>query len=186
VVEITLNAAPLLGPDLRIGGNTIRERADIALVSLATPLGGDAAVAAALRAAWGLEKPTPVMSSHAGEMRALRSGADQILLAFAHATPDANAVVQAAIKGAGYSTDQTDAWVILELDGPDTLSALARLCPLDLNPAAFPPGAAARTVMEHMGAFVLHLEDGRYWLMSASSSASSFLHAVETSYRNVT
>ena len=45
---------------------------------------------------------------------------------------------------------------------------------------------SARTVMEHMGAMIVHLSGDRFLLLSASSSAQSFLHAVELSYRYVT
>ena len=92
--------------------------------------------------------------------------------------------MQGKLDGKGYTTDQTDAWVVLEISGPDTMAAMERLCPLDL--ASFETGTSGRTVMEHMGAFVVKIEDNRFWLMSASSSAASFLHAVETSYHYVT
>ncbi|MBT8415130.1 MAG: hypothetical protein KJO30_12445, partial [Boseongicola sp.] len=55
--------------------------------------------------------------------------------------------------------------------------------PLDLDPDTFPTGSAARTVMEHLGAMIVRVDDTRFWLMSARSSAMSFLHAVETSCR---
>ncbi|MYA88775.1 MAG: sarcosine oxidase subunit gamma, partial [Boseongicola sp. SB0662_bin_57] len=42
------------------------------------------------------------------------------------------------------------------------------------------------TVMEHMGAMAIRTGDDAFLLLSAGSSAESFLHAVETSYRYVT
>ena len=184
MAEFTPQAAPALGgADVMIGENRILERDDLALVSVATPLGGESALANALKTAWKLEMPDPRQTTAAGDIRALRTAPDQMLIVFPHATPDAEAHVQKALKGAGYTTDQTDAWCILELTGPKSLAALERLCPLDL--AAFSAGTAARTVMEHMGALVLKLDAERFLLMSASSSAGSFLHAVETSYRYV-
>ena len=186
MVEFTLVAAPILGgADIAIGENRILERDDLALVSVATPLGGEAALAKALKKAWSLDMPSPRVATQAGDIRALSTAPDQILLIFPHATPDANAHVQSALNGAGYSTDQTDAWIVLELSGPDTLAALERLCPLDLDPKVFPVGAAGRTVMEHMGALIHRIDAERFLLMSASSSAGSFLNAVETSYRYV-
>ena len=185
MAEMTLTAAPVLGTDLTIGGNRIVERPDLALVSAAVPLGGDAAFAAALKKGWGLKMPGPKLSEVSGETRAIRTTGDQIMLIFPHATPDGERVVQGRFAGAAYTTDQTDVWLVLELSGPDTLAALERLCPLDLDAAAFPVGAAARTVMEHMGGLIVRLGPDRFWLMSASSSARSFLHAVELSYRYV-
>ncbi len=186
MAEITLHAAPVLGGvDTRIGENRIVERSDLALVSVATPQGGEAALDAALRRGWKLDKPSPTRSTRAGEVHALSIAPDQMMLIFPHDRADAEPVVRGRLDGSGYTTDQTDVWVALSISGPDTLAALARLCPLNLDPGAFPDGASARTAMEHMGAIILRLGDDRFLLLSASSSATSFLHAVETSYRYV-
>ena len=180
----TLTAAPILGGvDQTIGRNRILERADLAIVSIAIPHGGQAILQVALQHGWDLAEPEPGGSSVSGDTRAVWTAPDQILLLIPHATPDANAVVQQRLNGAGYTTDQTDVWVILEISGPQTLSALERLCPLHV--ANFPEGGAARTVMHHMGAMIVRLESERFLLLSASSSARSFLHEVETSYHNV-
>jgi uroporphyrinogen-III synthase len=40
--------------------------------------------------------------------------------------------------------------------------------------------------MEHMAATIIALGDAHFQLLTASSSAKSFLHALETSYHNVT
>lgn len=185
MAEITLTAAPVLGVDKSLGENRIVERSDLALVSVATPLGGDETLAKTLKSKWKLDVPEPRMTAAAGDMRAIRTAPDQMMLVFPHPTPDAERTAQDKLGGAGYTTDQTDVWVVLEVSGPDTAKALERLCLLDLHPDAFPEGAAARTVMEHMGAMIVRLGADRYWLMSASSSAGSFLHAVETSYAYV-
>lgn len=185
MADITLTAAAILGgADIRIGANRITERDDLALVSIATPLGGDDALAAALRSGWSLDMPAPTATTTSGDTRAIRTSPDQMLLLFPHATPDAEPHVQGRLKGAGYTTDQTDAWVVLEISGPDTTAALERLCPLDLE--VFDIGTSGRTVMEHMGAMIVKTDSDRFLLMSASSSAGSFLHAVETSYAYVT
>lgn len=180
----TLEAAPVLGgTDLTLGQNRITARTDHAIVSIATPKDGESALAQALKAGWSLPMPTPTRGAQSGDTHAIRTAPDQILLLFPHTAPDANAHVAEKLGGAGYTTDQTDVWVILDISGPDTLPALERLCPLDS--ATLPVGGAGRTVMEHMGAIILRLGPDRFWLLSASSSAHSFLHAVETSYRNV-
>ena len=180
----TLTAAPILGgTDQTIGANRIIERDDLALVSIAVPLNDDAAVEAALKKGWGLAMPSSTLSTVKDDTRAVRTAADQLMLIFPHATPDAEPVVRAKLKGAGYTTDQTDVWVALQISGPDTVAALERLCPLDT--ATMAENASARTVMEHMGALIIRLGPDRFLLLSASSSAKSFLHAVETSYHNV-
>ena len=184
MAETALTAVPPLGGyDEDFGAVRLAERADLALVSVAVPLGDTGQLAKALKSGWKLGMPEPRMSVVSGGMRAIRTAPDQIFLVFPHATPDAETVVQAKLKGAGYTTDQTDNWVVLDISGPGTLAALERLCPLDLDSNAFPIGASARTVMEHMGAMILRMAADRFLLLSASSSARSFLHAVKTSIR---
>ncbi|MEM9971480.1 MAG: sarcosine oxidase subunit gamma [Pseudomonadota bacterium] len=186
MADITLTAAaPLGAQSVRIGPNRIEERTDLAVVSVAGPLGAEAALAAALNAAWNIDMPTPCVSSVSGDIRAVQTTADQIFLIFRHRNPDAGGLVSEKIGDAGYTTDQTDAWVILDLSGPDTRAALERVCPVDLAPQTFPENAAARTVMEHLGALIVRTDEDQFLLMSARSSAGSFLHTVETSFRNV-
>lgn len=184
VAEITLTPRPLLSGETVIGDTRMAERADLALVSVAIPQGGAAGVAAALKSGFGLEMPGPRMSSASGESRALMTSPDQLLLILLDDGDPAGAVA-AALNGTGYVTDQTDAWLRLELSGPLTGPALERLSMVDLSPTAFPTGAFARTVMEHMGAIALRLGEDHFLLLSASSSARSFAHGVETSLHNV-
>ena len=79
-------------------------------------------------------------------------------------------------------TDQSDAWLILALTGPLTYSTLERICPIDCSSSAMPIGTTARTMMEHVGIIILRRpdDDGSpcFWLMSARSSAASFLHVI--------
>lgn len=184
MAEIRLEPAPILGVDHEVDGVRVRERSDLALVSVAVPLRGDTALEQALQSAWDLPRPEPTLFSQSGDMRAVQAAPDQMLLIFPQGAPDARAEVDARLGGTGYTTDQTDVWVVLELEGATVRAALERMCLLDVQ--GFTPGFAARTVMEHMSAWVICLGPDRFWLMSASSSAGSFLHAVETSCRNVT
>lgn len=182
----TLEAQPILGKaDITLGANRILERDNLALVSVAIPSGETAEIAAAFEKGWGLALPEPRGSTVHGASRAVWTAPDQILLMFPHSSPTVSVRVSETLEGAGYVTDQTDAWVALEVSGPDTGAAMERLCPLDLSLSAFPTNASARTIMEHLGAFVVRIDDERLLLLSARSSARSFLHAVEVSYRNV-
>ena len=183
MADFALVAAPILGGlDKTIGEGRIVERDDLALVSVAVPLGDDEALEQALKDGWNLDRPEPTQTTTSGETTAISIAADQLMLVFPHSTPDANKVVQEKLNGAGYTTDQTDNWVVLEVSGKATLAALERLCPLNLDLDAFPIGASGRTVMEHMGALIVRTGEDSFFLMSASSSAASFAHAVELSY----
>lgn len=87
------------------------------------------------------------------------------------------AAATARLAERGPAVDVTDAHAALRLSGPGAMSALERLCPLDL--ATAPEGFAARTVMEHVPVMIAREEEG--WLMlTPRSSARSFLHALET------
>ncbi len=179
-----LNAEAILGGvDTELGGCRIVERDDLAVVSIATPLGAADKLASALKSGLKVDLPSPVLSSEAAGTRLIQTSADQYLVIFSHATPDANATVQKKLKGTAYTTDQTDVWARLEVSGANVRTALERLCPLDLHDDAFPIGASARTSMEHMGTIIIRTGTDSFLLMSASSSAKSFLHAVETSFR---
>ena len=186
MAEFRLEARPVLdSAGYERDGNRVAEAEGLALVSVAVPLGGEAALAEALKTAFGLAMPEPRMTSEAGEYRAIRMTPDQLLLAFRRETPDADPFVREALGGAGYTTDQTDTLVALEVSGPDALAALERICPVDLDASAFPVGASARTVMEHMGATIVRTGEDGFLLLSAASSARSFLHAVTVSFENV-
>ena len=120
-----------------------------------------------------------------GDRAALAMTADQVMLVLPEDGPRPDRAVAEALGEAAYVTLQTDAWVILDLEGALARAALERLCPLDIHPDAFSVGAQARTVMEHMGAVLWRTGPDSYRLMSASSSAASFAHAVETSLDHV-
>jgi len=185
VVDITLTASSALTANVTIGENHIILRDDLALVSIATPLGGEAQLAKALKKGWGLDMPEARHLSVQDEIQAIQTAPDQMLLVFVHPTPDANAVVQARLNGAGYTTDQTDTYVVLGVSGPDTRSALERICPIDLHHDAFAIGDVARTSMDHLGTMIIRTGPDTFLMMSALSSAQSFLHVIETSFRAV-
>lgn len=181
-------AAPLEGYHADLDGTTITEVADQALVAIAVPLAGDARFAEALEAAYGVTRPGTGQSVLAedGVSRLMGMQPDQLLVLFAQADDPAPATTVGALLGdSAYVTDQSDAWAMVRLSGPNARPALERLCMLDLDDTAFPECRVARTVMDHLAVIILRDGPGRFLLMSPRSSAPSFLHAVETSVRNV-
>ena len=179
-------SSPLGGFARNFGPVGLRELTDLAIVSVALPLGAEDAAGAALKTAFGCALPEPgkYAQSKDGRERLLRLAPDQLFILFDHATPDAEAAIAARLDGAAYTTDQTDGWVALEITGTGSRAALERICPIDLHPKAFAVGQFARTSMEHLGSIVLRSDEDTFLLLSASSSAGSFLHAVETSILN--
>ena len=180
-----ISAPPLAGYDETLGGIRLRAPEAVAIVSVALPLGGEAAAEQAVTAGYGAALPEVGQSVIAGDARLVRLGADQGFVIFNHTEPDAEAVVTGKLQGAAYTTDQTDVWVALEISGARCREALERICPLDLHPDAFAVDRAARTVMEHLGVLIIRTGEEAYLLLSASSSAESFRHALHQSMMNV-
>jgi sarcosine oxidase subunit gamma len=188
VADLALKAEPRLGGfQASIGGTELAEVTDLAIVSIAIPLHGETAFAAALSRAYGVERPAPGRSvlSADGRTRLLWTAPDQLFALLLDQSPKAADEVRKKLGGKAYVTLQSDNWVALRLAGGRAREALERICPLDLHSSVFGEGRVARTAMEHMGAFVLCEGIHAFLLLSAASSAQSFLHAVEISLTNV-
>ena len=184
VANITLTPRPVLGGYAHDFGHVaLREMTELSIVSMAVPLDGDEDFAKALKAAYKLVPPSPTVSVAKGNFRVVQSAADQYLMFWDYDQPDANPVVNKALKGTAYTTDQTGNWVVMELSGPRAMMVLERLCQLDIHPDVFAEHHSARTVMEHMGVLLIRSGPQTYMMASASSSAKSFLHAIELSIK---
>jgi heterotetrameric sarcosine oxidase gamma subunit len=75
--------------------------------------------------------------------------------------------------------DQSDGWAGLTLTGTAARDVLARLLPLDLDPAAFPEGAAARSALRHVPCLVIATEEGFDLLVPRSYAASAVADLAE-------
>ena len=89
------------------------------------------------------------------------------------------------LKQSFYSTDQSGGWCCLQIGGNNVLKMLERICPLDLSEERFKTLNVKRTLMEHLGVIIFKKSPKDFFLYSASSSSKSFLHAVETSCKNL-
>lgn len=140
MAEITLTkVTPATGAlPLSKGGMTLTLVDPGPLTSVAPFRGQMQATSDALKTATGLALGPGYVASNGASIQWF--GRDLWLLAGV-AAPD---LPRAAL------TDQTDAWVTLELTGPRIAEIMARLVPLDLRDAAFPPGTAVRTEMHGM------------------------------------
>ncbi|MFD0985487.1 sarcosine oxidase subunit gamma [Methyloligella solikamskensis] len=186
--DTALYSTPALdGYRAETDGLLVEELTRLAIVSIATPLGGDKALADAFQKSFGADVPETgrVTVSKDGKIRFLGMAPGQVFAVFNHDGPDAEARLAKEFSDAAYTTDQTDVWVALRVAGTEVVSVLERICPLDLHKDAFPADRCARTVMEHMAAIVLRDGEDGFALLTARSSARSFLHAVEVSIENV-
>ena len=89
------------------------------------------------------------------------------------------------LKQSFYSTDQSGGWCCIQVSGINVLKMLERICPLDLSEERFKTLNVKRTSMEHLGVIIFKKSPKEFLLYSASSSSKSFLHAVETSCKNL-
>lgn len=179
--------SPLGGFDETINDVRIREVTGFGLISLARPQGGEKAFATAVKKITGCAMPDPGNFSRNGKTGTLLiwTQPDQLFLLNNDETPMQEITLRKQLAGKAYATDQSDGWAILEISGARALEALERICPVNLHPDVFTEGMAARTVMEHLGVLILRTGPEVWRLMSARSSAASFLHAVTQSAKNL-
>ena len=125
------------------------------------PIGG-AGVSAALKAAIGVGLPEPGRSA-AGNVRIVWFGREAALII------GASIDVEEA-----FCVDQSDGWAALEMSGA-VREVVARLCPLDLRETSFPPGATARTLLNHVGVSLTRTEPDRWLLLAPRTMAGTVL-----------
>ncbi|MEM8836967.1 MAG: sarcosine oxidase subunit gamma [Pseudomonadota bacterium] len=188
MAETSLKAkSPLNGYRKTLGKTKLEEVSGLSIVSLAIPQRGKTKLSDALKTAFGVAVPAPgktlTMTSESGLLIGLQS--DLVFALFMKDMPDPVGFIGGKIGDTAYLTRQSDGWCALRLSGPLTFAALERLSQVDLSPQSFPVGAVARTAMEHLNVIAIREDNETFLLLSASSSAPSFLHAVETSVRNV-
>lgn len=167
-----LQPRPILPELLKVAEWQLAEMDALPLVNLSLPMGGEEALVAALDAV-GLGWPAPGQSTGESARGLLRMGGDQALVY--------GLSVEALATGLGdmaWLTDQSDTWVGLSLRGSDPRAALAYLCALDLDEAAFPDGATARTRMAHLSVILLRQSPQEWWFWAPRSSVESFIDAL--------
>ena len=185
MADFTLEARSVLGGfDHDFDGTRLTEWEGMACVAVSVPMGGAEALAKKVKTAFGGSIPK-VGQSYVGkgDARVVAFTDDQFFVVYEGEPHGAVPLIEKKLGKTGYYVEQTNNWVALELSGPKAIAALERICAIDM--AVFAVDAAERTVMEHMGALVIRRGQDDFLLMSASSTAGSFLHAVETSVKYV-
>jgi heterotetrameric sarcosine oxidase gamma subunit len=85
--------------------------------------------------------------------------------------------LQAGLGPLASVADQSGAYVILRISGPEARTVLQRGAPVDLHPATFGPGSVATTVIAHIGVVIRQLDDtAAYEVAVFRSYAASFRH----------
>jgi sarcosine oxidase subunit gamma len=160
------------------GPLTISERIDVALASVATRKGRAADLAKAAEEA-GVSLPGPTTYQQGSPYSAFRVAPDMWFVEAPFASHELIADhLKAALGDAASITEQTDAWVAFDLAAADLTPVLERLCNVDYPAVA--AGYATRTVMEHLGVYLIKHGRGAARIYGPRSSAESLLHALET------
>jgi methylglutamate dehydrogenase subunit D len=188
VPDYTLTAStPLDGYSRDFVGVSINEVNERAIVSIAVPKDGEKDLTKALVSSYEIELPKAGISTVSSRDNAVlfSMAQDQYFLLFDYTGNAALSVVNSHLNDTAYLTDQSDSYVMIRVSGTNSHRLLERICPIDIHPSVFPVGAVARTIMEHLGTTILHDDEDSFLLLSARSSAHSFLDAIETSAVNI-
>ncbi|WP_245823201.1 sarcosine oxidase subunit gamma [Antarctobacter heliothermus] len=161
---------------ITIGETTLSEVDPGRITALMPFRGQHAALTEALQAAHGLGFPEPGQTTVAEGASCVWTARDQAFLM--GPAPDDSLAPHAAV------TDQSDAWSVVLLAGLDAEDVLARLVPIDLRPAAFPEGAAARTLCQHMSVTICRRAEGLQ-IMAFRSMARTLAHEISDAMASV-
>jgi sarcosine oxidase subunit gamma len=160
------------------GPLTIVERIDVALASVAVRKGQMSAVSTAA-AACGLPLPGPLQHQSAVIYSAFWVAPEMWLVEAPFSSHELIAdALKAALRASASITEQTDAWVVFDLTADDLGPVLERLCNVDFR--AVPDSYSTRTVIEHLGVYLIKHGPGAARIYGPRSSAESLLHALET------
>lgn len=179
--------SPLSGYDQKIGDIRLREMPNLGVTALAIPLKGTAKLTKALKETLSIAMPKPTKASVStdGKTWAISTQADQLFILSEKKTDNPDLKLAKKLNDTAWATDQSDGWTALELSGPSSRAALERICQIDLDASVFAINQTARVSMEHLSSIIVRTGEDTFLLMSASSSAHSFLHAIELSAQNV-
>lgn len=180
--------SPLDGHKRDYDGTAIAEVCDRAVVSIATPTGGEGQFSKAIVRAFGTQAPMVGQSTTSNHRNArfLGMARQQIFVIFDDPGTAPVEAIAAELGETAYLVDQSDSWVSVSISGTTARAALERICPIDLHQNAFAVGQVARTLMDHLAVIVVREGPDAFLLMSPRSSARCFLQALETSCENIT
>lgn len=166
-----------------VGPLTITERMDVALASVAARRGRMADLAQAAKAA-GVPLPPPARHADGSPCATFWVAPEMWFVEAPFATHEEIAdILVSALGDAASVTEQTDAWVIFDLAAPDLAPFFERLCNVDFP--AVPDGHATRTMIEHLGCYLVRNGPGAARIYGPRSSAKSLLHALEVAAASV-
>jgi sarcosine oxidase, subunit gamma len=168
----------------QIGAVTITEVTDRALASVTCRLAQTVAFQAAAKTLFGVALPGPGTSTEGTPFTLLWTGPEQWFVEAPFAShEDIARIVKAGLGNTASVTEQTDGWVRFDLQG-SVVDLLERLCPVQSR--RMKTGDATRTLLEHMGCFVICRAAGTHFsILAPRSFAGSLHHALGAAARSV-
>ena len=158
----TMRSRPAVEPGhLRPRGVRLGERQDLGKIDLRSDAQDRAFMAAAGRVLDLLLPTEPCTSAVKGQLRALWLCPDAWLLTCpAGDVSGLTGSLRAALADAHAAiTDLTDGRVAFRIAGPSARDVLAKGCPLDLHPHAFPVGSCAQSLLAKASVLIHLLDD---------------------------
>jgi len=163
---------------------TITENDGLALASVAARMGQEAACHKALKALLGAV-PAPGCAVLHDPEAAFWMGPDQWMIGAPRETHELLADdLKARVGAAASVTEQTGAWVCFDVVGPAMTDLSERVCAVPIRRMV--AGDAQRTVIYHLGCFVLRRQnDDEIRILGPRASAQTLHHALVTAAHSV-
>ncbi|MEE4187689.1 MAG: sarcosine oxidase subunit gamma [Roseobacter sp.] len=167
------------------GKLTIRENPDLAFASAAARSGQEAACRNKLTEWLGQDLPGPGRGAASPDKTAVWMSPDQWLVSTAYAEQDDLATRLSHLLGPCASvTEQTGAWACFDINGGAVVDMFERLCATPVR--RMRPQDAQRTIIHHMGCFVMcHSPAEEFRVLGPRSSAQSLHHALVAAAESV-
>ena len=140
-------------------GLTLAELTGFELVQVMARRGQSDAVAQACTEAYGKAPPAKPQAVSAEGALLVWSAPDQFLALSTRGSGSAMERARLAFAGMASLSEQSDARSLISISGARARDMLAKVCSLDLHPAAFPVGAAAATSIDHTAVNLWRGED---------------------------
>jgi methylglutamate dehydrogenase subunit D len=155
-------------------GVVISERSGLGLATLAARKGQAAALAAAVREAYGVDLPDTSRAVRGPQASFIGYGLGQWLAVSEKLGGEALACELAQkLKGLASVSDQHGGRTVLRISGPRTRDVLAKGLPIDLHPRAFGPGSAATSTISLMGVQLWQVDDAPTYDLAIFRSVSA-------------
>jgi sarcosine oxidase subunit gamma len=138
---------------------------------------GSEAIGAAMGMGGAIGAPTrPAVGNSADGAALIGTGAGTWLCHVEQAPPFWAEDLAMRLSGLAAVADQSDGHTLLRLSGEGARRVLQRGMAIDLHPDAFGPGAAATTVIAHIGVLVWCVDQASFQLATFRSYSGSFRH----------